>query len=127
MQLENVQQNLQKYLEKFYSRLGPGNRRYIQTLMLLTRALLQAIVHGEATTHNVAIGCANEKAPQAESPSGSSVAINEFLFSLNIDNINFVKVVDYVKQSNIMHKVRRCFNTPLHKIFILPTFYLAYF
>ncbi|KAJ8440039.1 hypothetical protein Cgig2_020527 [Carnegiea gigantea] len=104
-QLENVHQNLQKYLGKFYSRLGPGNRRYIQILMLLTRALLQAIVHGEATAHSVATSCATEKAPQAEAPSESSVAINDFLFSLNIDNINLVKVVDYVKQSNIMHKV----------------------
>lgn len=92
-QLENVHKHLEKYLEKFCSRLGPGNRRYIQTMMVLTGAFLQA------TSTSI------EKATQAEAPSESSLEINDFLFSLNIDNINFVKLINYVKQSNIIHKV----------------------
>lgn len=40
-----------------------------------------------------------------EVPSESSMTINDFLFSLNIDNINFVKLISYVKESRIIHKV----------------------
>ncbi|XP_074285331.1 uncharacterized protein LOC141610918 isoform X2 [Silene latifolia] len=97
-QLENVHQHLEKYLEKFHSRLGAGNRRYIQTLMVLTRAFIQA------TLYDSAISEATEKATQ-EGSSESSVEINDFLFTLNIDNINFVKLINYVKESNIIHKV----------------------
>ncbi|KAH9621661.1 hypothetical protein KSS87_013984 [Heliosperma pusillum] len=97
-QLENVHQHLEKYLEKFHSRLGAGNRRYIQTLMVLTRAFIQA------TLYDSVISEATEKATQ-EGSSESSVEINDFLFTLNIDNINFVKLINYVKESNIIHKV----------------------
>ncbi|KAK0595407.1 hypothetical protein LWI29_006303 [Acer saccharum] len=44
-QLENVHIHLEKYFGRFRSLLGPGNRRYIQTLMVLTRAFLQVLVN----------------------------------------------------------------------------------
>lgn len=34
----------------------------------------------------------------------STMSINEFLFALNIDNINLVKLSQYMKESNIIHK-----------------------
>ncbi|KAK9666160.1 hypothetical protein RND81_14G165300 [Saponaria officinalis] len=97
-QLQNLHQHLEKYLEKFHSRLGAGNRRYIQTLMIVTQAFIQA------TLPDGAISDATDKATQ-EGSSGSSVEINDFLFNLNVDNINFVKLINYVKESNIIHKV----------------------
>ncbi|XP_028109836.1 ATP-dependent DNA helicase DDX11 [Camellia sinensis] len=103
-QLERVHSQLGRYFERFHNLLGPGNRRYIQTLMVLTRAFLQ-ILHPENSTSYT------DSCPDADGFSGAksandcSMAINEFLFSLNIDNINLVKLVRYIKESNIIHKV----------------------
>ncbi|CAO2813328.1 unnamed protein product [Amaranthus hypochondriacus] len=102
-QLENVHQCLENYLDKFRSRLGPGNRRYIQTLMVLTRAFMQAIFDKNEAIDDAT--CNAVDTATQEIPSESSMTINDFLFSLNIDNINFVKLISYVKESRIIHKV----------------------
>ncbi|XP_021736848.1 ATP-dependent DNA helicase DDX11-like [Chenopodium quinoa] len=101
-QLENLHQCLENYLEKFRSRLGSGNRRYIQILMILTRAFMQAIFNEDETNDNVTSNAVDRA---TKGPNESSVTINDFLFALNIDNINFVKLINYVKESNIIHKV----------------------
>lgn len=45
--------------------------------------------------------------PSKSKPCGAcSMAIYDFLFSLNIDNINLVKLLAYIKESNIIHKVK---------------------
>ncbi|KAM2016374.1 hypothetical protein ACFX16_046794 [Malus domestica] len=102
-QLEDVHRHIEKYFARFCNVLGPGNRRYIQTLMVLTRAFLQVFLREDT-------GCGNschdtEKASEANGTPTSSMAINDFLFSLNIDNINLVKLLQYIKESNIMRKV----------------------
>lgn len=99
--------HLEKYLERFFNLLGHGNRRYIQTLLVVARAFLQML-------HKDNKDCLNpsdefERHSIGKSPVDSSVAINDFLFLLNIDNINFVKVLDYINESNIIHKVFSCF------------------
>ncbi|KAK9282444.1 hypothetical protein L1049_005362 [Liquidambar formosana] len=43
-QLEHVHSCIERYLERFRNLLGHGNRRYIQTLMVLTRAFLQILL-----------------------------------------------------------------------------------
>lgn len=102
LQLERVHSQIGKYFERFRNLLGPCNRRYIQTLMILTRAFLQ-FLHLE--------NCEGDANPRCEGVSGArsandgSMAMNEFLFSLNIDNINLVKLLRYIKESNIVHKV----------------------
>ncbi|KAG8067522.1 hypothetical protein GUJ93_ZPchr0005g14896 [Zizania palustris] len=78
----------QAYLNRFQSVLGAGNRRYIQTLTVLTRSFLQVL------TSNQDGACTM-----------TSMTINQFLFSLDIDNINIVKLCQYVKESNIIHKI----------------------
>lgn len=40
-----------------------------------------------------------------QNDSERSMTINDFLFSLYIDNINLVKLHQYVKESNVAHKV----------------------
>ncbi|XP_022954242.1 ATP-dependent DNA helicase DDX11 isoform X1 [Cucurbita moschata] len=100
-QLENVHHHMERYFERFWSLLGPGNRRYIQTLILVTRALLK-LLHNEEAPY--AEPCKNNSTGK-NSTLDYSMAINDFLFSLNIDNINFVKLLQYIKESNIMHKV----------------------
>ncbi|XP_022152609.1 ATP-dependent DNA helicase DDX11 isoform X2 [Momordica charantia] len=101
-QLENVQQQMERYFERFRSLLGPGNRRYIQTLIIVTRALLK-ILHNEKEASYVE-PCQNNTSGK-KGTLDYAMAINEFLFSLNIDNINFVKLLQYMKESNIVHKV----------------------
>lgn len=95
--------HIEKYFARFCNVLGPGNRRYIQTLMVLTRAFLQVFLREDT---GCGISCHDtEKASGANGTPTSSMAINDFLFSLNIDNINLVKLLQYIKESNIMHKV----------------------
>ncbi|CBI36138.3 unnamed protein product, partial [Vitis vinifera] len=103
-QLEHVHSHIKQYLQRFRNFLGPGNRRYIQTLLVVTRAFLQILLNGKDTSL-VDPGHDAEKAFGAKSASDSSMAINDFLFSLNIDNINLVKLLHYIKESNIIHKV----------------------
>ncbi|KAK1434113.1 hypothetical protein QVD17_11031 [Tagetes erecta] len=92
-QLELVNSSLEGYFQRFHNLLGSGNRRHIQTLMVLTRAFVQTLC--------------NQDGPNLVKTSGSecSLCINEFVFSLNIDNINLVKLLQYIKDSNMIHKV----------------------
>ncbi|KAK3140457.1 hypothetical protein QOZ80_5AG0401340 [Eleusine coracana subsp. coracana] len=87
-QLKAVLSQLEAYLDRFHNVLGAGNRRYIQTLTVLTRSFLRVLINGQDSA------CAT-----------TSMTINQFLFSLDIDNINIVKLCQYVKESNIIHKV----------------------
>lgn len=68
---------------------------------------MQAIDDNNETSDNVTSH--NVARVAQEAPSESSVTINDFLFSLNIDNINFVKLINYVKESNIIHKVQKSY------------------
>ncbi|XAR50639.1 RNA helicase [Bertholletia excelsa] len=103
-QLERLHSQLRTYFERFCNLLGPGNRRYIQTLMVLTRAFLQSLQSENSTSP--ADPCYGTKGDSAaERTKNCSMAVNEFLFSLNIDNINFLKLLQYIKESNIIHKV----------------------
>ncbi|XP_042049387.1 ATP-dependent DNA helicase DDX11-like [Salvia splendens] len=93
-QLKQLLSHLDGYFQRFCNVLGPGNRRYIQTLMIITRAFLRILScdekHVNGTDHPVPC---------------DTMTINEFLFALNIDNINLVKLLQYVKESNIIYKV----------------------
>ncbi|CAN1285886.1 ATP-dependent DNA helicase DDX11 [Linum perenne] len=102
-QLELVYSHVEKYFTRFRNVLGPGNRRYIQTLIVLTRAFLRSLCgeQGSAGVHANQV----EDAVNSKDIFHTSVAINEFLFSLNIDNINLVKLLQYVKESNLVYKV----------------------
>ncbi|KAL1199377.1 Regulator of telomere elongation helicase 1 [Cardamine amara subsp. amara] len=103
-QLEDVHCCIENYLGRFQNLLGAGNRRYIQTLLILTRALLKPLAsEGDLNSINVGLDTGN---PSKSKPCGGcSMAIFDFLFSLNIDNINLVKLLAYIKESNIIHKV----------------------
>lgn len=96
--------HVERYFEKFRNLLGPGNRRYIQTLMVLTRAFLRVLLN--ETNANLIDSCQDiEKASKESRISDFTMSINDFMFELNIDNINLVKLVKYMKESRIMHKV----------------------
>ncbi|KAJ8756103.1 hypothetical protein K2173_024650 [Erythroxylum novogranatense] len=104
LQLDNVHSQIERYFARFCNLLGPGNRRYIQTLMVLTRAFLQTL-RNENDSSSVNTCQEEEKFAEAKAILDTSMAINEFLFSLNIDNINLVKLIHYLKESNFVHKI----------------------
>ncbi|KAL0319246.1 UNVERIFIED_CONTAM: ATP-dependent DNA helicase DDX11 [Sesamum angustifolium] len=101
-QLNQLQAHLDEYFRRFCSLLGPGNRRYIQTLIILTRAFLQMLSDDMNVVNPTDPSCDAEEIKNA---SCSTMTINEFLFGLNIDNINLVKLLQYMTESNIIHKV----------------------
>ncbi|OVA20353.1 Helicase-like [Macleaya cordata] len=103
-QLEQVHKHLELYFERFRNLLGAGNRRYIQTLMVLTRAFLKVLL--KEKDGNPLSPCADSQISSGQKGvCDSSMAINDFLFSLDIDNINLVKLRHYIKESNIIYKV----------------------
>ncbi|KAK6914888.1 ATP-dependent helicase, C-terminal [Dillenia turbinata] len=103
-QLEQVLANIQYYHQRFQSLLGPGNRRYIQILLVLTRAFLKTLLDKKDLGYEDSWVDA-DKASEMRSSLTRSMAINDFLFSLNIDNINLVKLLKYIRESNIIHKL----------------------
>ncbi|KAK6124986.1 hypothetical protein DH2020_041260 [Rehmannia glutinosa] len=86
-QLNQLKFHLDGYFQRFRNLLGPGNRRYIQTLMTLTRAFLEMLSDDRKAVSHTDPPCDAEEIKIA---SDSTMTINEFLFALNIDNINLV-------------------------------------
>ncbi|KAK7294199.1 hypothetical protein RJT34_17085 [Clitoria ternatea] len=104
LQLETVHHHVERYFVRFRNLLGPANRRYIQTLMVLTRAFLQVLLNEK--DGNLIDSCNDiDQASEESRASDFTMAMNDFLFEQNIDNINLVKLLKYIKESNIMHKV----------------------
>ncbi|KAK4765276.1 hypothetical protein SAY86_026366 [Trapa natans] len=102
-QLEDVHFHLEKYLERFHNLLGHGNRRHIQTLLVITQGFIRTLKEDckdTASCHEDVKKFSDEKLM-----TDSSMAIYDFLFALNIDNINFLKLLNYIKESNVIHKV----------------------
>lgn len=95
--------------------------------MVLTRAFLQTLCKNSSSY--IDSSCV-EEVSGSTSALDSSMAINEFLFSLNIDNINLVKLLQYIKESNIIHKVSDCPYTllciPCHSELSFISFYLKF-
>ncbi|CAI5458628.1 unnamed protein product [Closterium sp. Yama58-4] len=85
-QVHLVQAQLAGYLGRFRHKLGPGNRRYVLQLQVVARGIAAVI--------------AGAKQPRMQ-------GIDEFLFSLAVDNINLFKLHHYVQASNIAHKVSK--------------------
>jgi chromosome transmission fidelity protein 1 len=111
-QLVIVHGQLRNYLTRFSNRLAAGNRRHIQTLLTLTAAFLRRLCltkEGDfaplktAPQGPMTSACASADASAA----GEVMALNDFLFSLHIDNVNLFRLERYVRESNAMHKVGR--------------------
>ncbi|XP_074565510.1 uncharacterized protein LOC141822000 [Curcuma longa] len=98
-QLKRILDVLEFYINKFRSCLGPGNRRYIQTLIVLIQSFLQKLLEFHGTSSS------RDEQGIKGSLADTSMTINDFLFSLNIDNLNLVKLHRYIKDSKIIHKV----------------------
>ncbi|KAG6545059.1 hypothetical protein Mapa_013754 [Marchantia paleacea] len=88
-QLKQVNSQLSEYLDKFRRRLAASNRRYIEMLLVLIGSIMRFL----SSTF------------QAETGDARMMTINDFVFSLGIDNLNLFKIRRYIKVSNIVHKV----------------------
>ena len=110
IQLQLANSHLKGYLEKFRNCLGAGNRRYIQMLMVLIQAFLHCLSGNQQKDMRDQSSCGQVNGRSFETGEKNTrddlvMTINEFLFSLDIDNINLVKLQCYMKESNIIHKV----------------------
>ncbi|XP_057854294.2 uncharacterized protein LOC131064226 isoform X2 [Cryptomeria japonica] len=108
-QLQLVNSHIKGYFERFRNCLGAGNRRYIQMLLVLVQAFLQCLSDDKKKymSGRSANDLVNVQSPEFDgndSENGVIMTVNEFLFSLEIDNINLVKLQRYMKESNIIHK-----------------------
>lgn len=86
--------------------------------MTLTRAFSQILSADQKVVKYTDPAC---DAQEIKNSPDSTMSINEFLFALNIDNINLVKVLQYMKESNIIHKVD-VFLIPIQHLFNSPSF-----
>eukprot|EP01018_Ginkgo_biloba_P001594 Gb_07340 [translate_table: standard] len=111
LQLQHMNSHLKGYLERFRTRLGAGNRRYIQMLMVLIQAFLRCLLGNQDNdTYSQSVNAPEdvrsvEMAEKDTKKCDLVMTINDFLFSLDIDNINLIKLWRYLKESNIIHKV----------------------
>ncbi|GAQ88396.1 Helicase [Klebsormidium nitens] len=103
-QLVTVHGQLLGYLTRFADRLAPGNRRYIQTLLTLTAAFLRRLRLAKDGTLITSSSTSAATSPAA-SATGEVSTLNDFLFSLAIDNVNLFRLERYVRESNAVHKI----------------------
>lgn len=99
---------LRNYLTRFSNRLAAGNRRHIQTLLTLTAAFLRRLCltkEGDFAPPKCTMTSAGASADA--SAAGEVTALNDFLFSLHIDNVNLFRLERYVRESHAVHKVGR--------------------
>lgn len=99
-----MHRHVERYFVRFRNLLGPANRRYIQTLMVLINEFLRVLIN-EKDENLIDSRPDIEQASEERKASNFTMTINDFLFELNIDNINLVKLLKYIKESHIMHKV----------------------
>ncbi|GBG69495.1 hypothetical protein CBR_g4188 [Chara braunii] len=111
LQVVAVHSQLTSYLDRFKDRLAAGNRRHIQTLLVLTKAFIQRLglpANAEECLAQCWSGVQEIGDEQGNVGSGKSaqmMPLNDFLFSLEIDNLNLFKLERYLRESNVVHKV----------------------
>lgn len=103
-QLKQVNAQLSEYLEKLRKRLAATNRRYIEMLLGIIRSFIELLATS-ADTHATTATNGTVGSSGKGNASGKMMTINDFLFSLEIDNLNLFKIRRYIKDSNIVHKV----------------------
>jgi hypothetical protein len=116
---------LAAYLDRFRTRLSAGNRRHLQTMLLLARSFLKAVDGASASpacsaASASASASASTSAASASASASTSAAaaaavaanpvsrilrLNAFLFEAGIDNINLIRLQRYVRDSKVLFKV----------------------
>lgn len=89
-QLEDVDDMLTTYVNRFKTRLSASNLRHLRTLTNITRAFTKALVKETA---------------DATKPEKRLLSLNDFLFECGQDVVNMFSLRRYLKESKIAHKI----------------------
>ena len=106
VQVSQAVLQLGEYVEKYTTRLLPKNKAQIKQLLALLKKFLQ-VLKGEALgTPEAADGAPSARSEgAAEDMEVTMLGINDFLFRLNIDNINLFEVAKFIEHSEIIRKL----------------------
>ncbi|KAM0752291.1 DNA repair helicase [Meredithblackwellia eburnea MCA 4105] len=105
--LNSLRSALMKYLTKFKSRLKGSNAVYLKELLVILKCLA---VFAEDWMKSPA-DAKNVKPKQKQKQKEGMMGVNEFLRSLKggaVDQVNMIKLDNYLKVSKIANKVRKC-------------------
>ena len=89
-QLEDVDDMLTTYVNRFKTRLSASNLRHLRTLTNITRAFTKALV---------------KETEDATKPEKRLLSLNDFLFECGQDVVNMFSLRRYLKESKIAHKI----------------------
>lgn len=100
---------LSQYLEKYKNRLKAKNIRYIKQLLFLLQSLIKSfttIFDSNQSNNNAEVLEATKYSAPIDTQHLSRImTINDFQFTLRIDNINLFKIEKFFKRSDIVRKV----------------------
>jgi len=89
-QLEDVDDMLTTYVNRFKTRLSASNLRHLRTLTNITRAFTKALV---------------KETEDTTKPEKRLLSLNDFLFECGQDVVNMFSLKRYLKESKIAHKI----------------------
>ncbi|XP_027218819.2 ATP-dependent DNA helicase DDX11 isoform X1 [Penaeus vannamei] len=104
-QLSGARAQLSQYLVRYSKRLSPKNLLYIKQIHFFINALMKLLSGG--TQSIGAMSNNSNKGPSADSQSSSSrmLTVPLFLAETLTDNLNIFKLIQYIEQSKIAHKL----------------------
>ena len=108
-QIAAVRAMLSAYLDRFRSRLAPGNLRHLRTLVALAAAFERALSDGGAAPAAAATATATassrgEGAGSIPATFGEIRTLNDFS-SRAADNVNVFALTRYLRESKVAHKI----------------------
>ena len=99
-QVGAVRAMVSAYVDRFRSRLAPGNLRNLRTLVALAAAFERALSSGDASRN------LSSDAPGAiPTIFGEIRTLNDFLFACGADNVNVFALTRYLRESKVAHKI----------------------
>ena len=99
-QIAAVRAMLSAYLDRFRSRLAPGNLRHLRTLVALAAAFERAL-----SDDGAASAARREGAGSIPATFGEIRTLNDFLFACGADNVNVFALTRYLRESKVAHKI----------------------
>lgn len=101
-QLQTSLVQLETYLSRYCMRLSPANRLKTQTLQTLGSSFVRLLSESTSAT-------GTESGVWRRGLSGENCwTVNDFLFSMNLDNINLFQLINWVHETKLAFKVSGC-------------------
>ena len=98
-QVRSAGASLDAYVSRFKTQLNAGNLRNLKVLAALCKSLGRAL---EKPKEHSPGPHAN---PRLAPPTASVTRLNDFLFSVGADAVNFFQLASYLSGSNVAHKI----------------------